>query len=305
MTGFAALKGVAKGENSNARWVWEVRSVNARGLDLRLRLPEGYGDLEQVVRKSLSNALTRGNVSLTLRVQSNNGQGRARLDDSQLDVTLAALKIVEMRAEEVGVHLTASTAAEILSLRGVLDNSGQNDSDVDGDQAGDQAGLLAHLKQQVPELIKEFVKARSDEGQALQVILQDQLTQVAKLMIAATKAATDRKPKVAQTMRNNLAALLENADGLDEARLAQELALLAVKSDVTEELDRLNAHVKAADELLAAKGAVGRKFDFLMQEFNREANTLCSKSGAPELTKIGLDLKTLIDQMREQVQNVE
>ncbi len=293
MTGFAALKGAL----GNTRWAWEVRSVNARGLDLRLRLPDGLDNLETIVRKSFTERLSRGNVSLNLKMQSDAGAGSTALDSDQLDRVLVAMKEVETRAGDQGLHLTASTAADILSLRGVLESSDTRDDD--------QKALVAMLTAQVSELADLFATARADEGKALHGILSEQLSRVTSLVDQAGAAAQDRQQQVADTLRQNLALVLDNTEGVDEARLAQELALLAVKADVTEELDRLGAHVLAAAELLAVTGAVGRKFDFLMQEFNREANTLCSKSGSTDLTRIGLDLKTVIDQMREQVQNVE
>jgi uncharacterized protein (TIGR00255 family) len=293
MTGFAALKG----NIDVAGWAWEVRSVNARGLDLRLRLPEGLDDLEAVVRKAFSAALSRGNVSINLRLFTEGGTGRMALDDGQLAVVLEALKNVENRAGDTGLHLTASTAADILALRGVMEMRDNRD-DI-------QKDLVNAMKAQVDEILASFVAARGSEGAALVAILTEQLGRVRGLVEEATIAARTRQAQVAENLQANIAAVLDNSEGVDEARLAQELAILAVKADVTEEIDRLRAHIDAADELLVAKGAVGRKFDFLMQEFNREANTLCSKSGSTELTSVGLDLKTVIDQMREQVQNVE
>jgi uncharacterized protein (TIGR00255 family) len=293
MTGFAALKGAGHGVS----WAWEVRSVNARGLDLRLRLPEGLDDLEITVRKAFSEKLTRGNVSLGLRLQSNAANAAAGLVSDQLDKVLAALKIVEQRAETIDLHLTASSAADVLALRGVLDQSDQAETD--------QTALIADLKAQIPTLIAAFSRARADEGRALGQILNEQLARIKTLVAEAALAAVERQAQVAENLQVNLKRVLDNSEGADSARVAQELAMLAVKADVAEEIDRLGAHISAALDLLAAKAPIGRKFDFLMQEFNREANTLCSKSGSTELTRIGLDLKTVIDQMREQVQNVE
>ena len=293
MTGFAALKGAGHGVS----WAWEVRSVNARGLDLRLRLPEGLDDLEITVRKAFSEKLTRGNVSLGLRLQSNAANAAAGLVSDQLDKVLAALKIVEQRAETIDLHLTASSAADVLALRGVLDQSDQAETD--------QTALIADLKAQIPTLIAAFSSARADEGRAFGQILNEQLARIKTLVAEAALAAVERQAQVAENLQVNLKRVLDNSEGADSARVAQELAMLAVKADVAEEIDRLGAHISAALDLLAAKAPIGRKFDFLMQEFNREANTLCSKSGSTELTRIGLDLKTVIDQMREQVQNVE
>ncbi len=293
MTGFAALKG-AEGAT---RWGWEIRGVNGRGLDLRLRLPEGLDTIEVLVRKGLTSALSRGSITLNLRLQAGSGVAVAALDLGQLGRVLAALKVVENSAQDHGLHLTASTAADILALRGVLDGS-------DSSETAQQA-LLAALKAQIAPLIADFCAARAAEGQALHGILSGQLREIEALLAAARAALGDRFERMRESLGANLARVLENSDGADPDRVAQELAILAVKADVAEELDRIKAHIAAAKVLLASEGAIGRKFDFLMQEFNREANTLCAKSGSADLTRIALDLKTVIDQMREQVQNVE
>jgi len=184
----------------------------------------------------------------------------------------------------------------VLSVRGVLETAS-----VEEDPAPLRAALLADL----PALLAEFTAMRTAEGAALHAVIADQLSQIAALTRAAKAEADARRDIAPATLREALARVLDHSDGADATRVAQELALIAVKQDVTEELDRLAAHVDAAHALLADTGPVGRKFDFLMQEFMREANTLCSKAQALALTRIGLDLKTVIDQMREQVQNVE
>jgi uncharacterized protein (TIGR00255 family) len=161
------------------------------------------------------------------------------------------------------------------------------------------------LVEQLPELLTSFLAMRATEGAALSEVLTGQFNQIETLTTAANAAASERKDHVANTLRENLARVLDNTEGADPDRVAQELAILAVKSDITEEIDRLASHVSAARELLATDGPIGRKLDFLSQEFNREANTICSKSQFADLTSIGLDLKAVIDQMREQVQNVE
>jgi len=292
MTGFASLAG-----NQGSRsWAWEMRSVNARGLDIRLRLPEGLGDLELALRKAIGARFARGNISVGLRLQKARENGAASLNSDQLDQILEALRLTEARAQQKGLHLTASSAADILSLRGVLDTSDEDD---------DISGLVKTLKDQIPPLLDAFAQARAAEGDALAMVLTDQIEQIEKLVEQARHLAEVRREQMGETLKRNLALVLENAEGVDADRLAQELALIAVKADVTEEIDRLNAHVVAARALLETNAPIGRKFDFLMQEFNREANTLCSKSGSTDLTRIGLDLKTVIDQMREQVQNVE
>ena len=181
-------------------------------------------------------------------------------------------------------------------MRGVLEQATTVD---------DVAALCATLLAEFPGALADFNDMRAREGAALAQVLEAQLTQVAELTTQAAALAETRKDEMAQTLQRNLSRVLDNAEGVDADRLAQELALIAVKSDITEEIDRLRAHVDAARALLAQDGAVGRKLDFLMQEFNREANTLCAKAQNTALTQIGLALKAVIDQMREQVQNVE
>ena len=294
MTGFAT----AKGQGAGHVWGWDLRSVNGKGLDLRLRVPDWIDGLEQAVRADLGRAVQRGNVSLSLRVSRDAGEGTdtLRINPQALAGVLRGLAQVEEAAMSAGVTLAQATAADVLLVRGVLDASQQEE-----DLTPLRTAILADL----PALIAAFNAMRASEGAALQAVIAAQLDRIATLTDQARAEADARRDAAATALREALAKIMANADGVDETRLAQELALIAVKNDVTEELDRLTAHVAAARELLAEPGPVGRKFDFLMQEFMREANTLCSKAQALALTRIGLDLKTVIDQMREQVQNVE
>ncbi len=293
MTAFASRTG-AFGPMS---WVWDVRGVNARGLDLRLRLPDTVPGLEQAVRTALSARIARGNVTLNLRLGRDEAQGALNLDLDQLDRVLAALDLVQDRAMAKGNTLAQPTAADVLAQRGVVVAEAAADVDIDG--------LVQAVQSDFAELLNEFVAMRLSEGAALTRVLSDHLDQIAALTDAAAEAAEARRDEARATLTAALRRVAEDVPDMDEGRVAQELALLAVKSDVTEELDRLRAHVAAARELLDDDKPAGRKFDFLAQEFNREANTLCSKAGSQRLTAIGLDLKAVIDQMREQVQNVE
>ena len=294
MTGFAARRGVGLGYS----WAWDLRSVNGKGLDLRLRVPDWIEGLEPAVRAELQKALTRGNVSLTLKLAQDGGAEEAafRLNPHQLSAALVALAEVEEAAMAAGLTLRQPTAADVLTLRGVLDQSQQ-----DHDTGPLRSAILADL----PALLADFATMRRVEGTALAAVLTAQLDRIAALTADALREVASRTASQAATLREGLARVLAATDVVDETRLAQELALLAVKSDVTEELDRLTAHVAAARALVADPAPSGRKLDFLMQEFMREANTLCSKAQSLALTRIGLDLKTVIDQMREQVQNVE
>ncbi len=294
MTGFAARRGAGAGYS----WVWDLRSVNGKGLDLRLRVPDWIDGLEAAIRADLQKGVQRGNVSLTLKVTQDEAQGDTafRLNDAALGAALAAVARVETAAMAAGVTLTQATAADVLTLRGVIDATAQET------ETGPVRGaLLADL----PGLLADFGVMRAAEGKALASVLTAQLDRIAGLTADAGTETAARLATQADTLREGLARVLAATDAVDETRLAQELAVLAVKTDVTEELDRLAAHVDAARTHVADPGPVGRKLDFLMQEFMREANTLCSKAQSLALTRIGLDLKTVIDQMREQVQNVE
>jgi len=299
MTGFAARRGQTGGggDGGGWSWAWDLRSVNGKGLDLRLRVPDWVDGLEPALRAELGRALARGNVSLSLKVVRDAGpEAGVRVNKVALGAVLRALSDVEAEAMAAGVTLRQAGQAEVLAFRGVLETVTADD-----DTTALRSALLADL----PALLEEFNASRASEGSALQEVIAQQIDRIEALTLEATEVAQARRDLAAQSLRDALARVMGAADGVDPARLAQELALIAVKSDVTEELDRLRAHIAAARLLLADSAPVGRRFDFLMQEFMREANTLCSKAQSHDLTRVGLDLKTVIDQMREQVQNVE
>jgi len=290
MTGYAAREG---GDGQGSVWSWELRSVNARGLDLRLRLPDGLGALEAPLRKRLSGAIGRGSVTLSLRLARDSGAGEAAIDPDRLAAVLRQLAQLRAAAEAEGLPVAPLDPAGVLALRALGD-------------PGEVADLPAPdvLLADAEPLIAAFCAMRRAEGAALAAVLSDQIDHIAALVSQAEAAAAARAEPQEARLRTALKTVLDATD-LDEARLAHEVAALALRTDVTEEIDRLRAHVAAIRTLLAGGGPVGRKLDFLMQEFNREANTLCSKSQDAAMTAIGLDLKLAIDQTREQVQNVE
>ncbi|WP_322865867.1 YicC/YloC family endoribonuclease [Aquicoccus sp. G2-2] len=292
MTGFAA----AKGQEGGFNWSWELRSVNSKGLDLRLRVPDWITGLEAGLRARLSETLTRGAVTLSLRLSRDEEIAQSAVNMAQLDAVLDALQTIEGRAQERGIALAPARAADLMSQRGVLE-SRSTDENTDP--------LKAALLKGFEPLLAEFMTMRANEGAALREVLLAQLESIATLTAQATTAAEARRAEQDAALKQALAKVLDGAAGVSQERVTQELALIAVKADITEELDRLGAHVQAARGLLESSGPIGRKFDFLSQEFNREANTLCSKSQSKQLTAIGLDLKAVIDQMREQIQNVE
>ncbi|MFU8881744.1 MAG: YicC/YloC family endoribonuclease [Rhodobacterales bacterium] len=292
MTGFATRTGAAHG----ASWTWDLRSVNGKGLDLRLRVPDWIDGLEARLRARLTAAIGRGNVTLSLRLTRDEGQSEVSVNPAGLSAIITAMAHVEAEAMQAGLSLAPATAADILGLRGVLDTRSLD---------METGPLLAALIEDIAPLLADFCAMRQSEGKAMHAVITAQLAQITDLVDQIAAAAQARTDETAAALRLNLARVLDNSDGADPQRVAQELALIAVKADITEELDRLRAHIAAAQALLHSTDPVGRKLDFLMQEFNREANTLCSKSQHKTLTRIGLDLKTVIDQMREQVQNIQ
>ncbi|MBT8460747.1 MAG: YicC family protein [Boseongicola sp.] len=293
MTGFGALNGAF------ADWTFsgDVRSVNGRGLDMRFRAPDWIEGLEPALRKLVQGQVARGSVTVSIRVQRDEAAPALRLNEAQFAATLELLTEIEMGASAHGLALVPTKASDIAAMRGVVEQSDAG--------AGDTAELKSAILEAFETALEAFDADRAREGAALGSVFAEQLSEVERLRALGVAAAGARADAARSALDRNLARLLEATEVPDEARLMQELALIAVKTDVTEELDRLTAHVAAARALLSAKGPVGRKLDFLMQEFNREANTLCSKAQSTELTAVGLDLKAVIDQMREQVQNIE
>ena len=293
MTGFASLAG---GEEMHS-WTIEIRSVNGRGLDLRLRVPDWVDGLEGECRKRLQAVLKRGSVTLSIRVQKEESAASFQLNEDALDQSLTLLKQIADAASAAGLVVSSATPAEIAAMRGVVEAAEEKTTETDA--------LCAAITKDFAQCLEAFLADRRREGAALSGIIGSQVDAMADLTGQAKAAAAGRENHQRQALERSLAKILEVTEIPDEERLVQEMAMIAVKSDVTEEIDRLQTHIQAARELIESADPVGRKFDFLMQEFNREANTLCSKSQSSELTAIGLELKTTIDQLREQVQNVE
>lgn len=288
MTGFAR----AEGETGGLSWVWEARSVNGRGLDVRCRLPSGLDRLDPVVRAEVAKHLKRGNVSLTLSVSRAAGAPPFTVDRSVLDQVLALQSDLMGRVDRAPPRLE-----NLLQIPGVLERGGPAEAI---DEAAEKA-LLAGFSQ----ALKRLVAARAEEGQRLGAVLLGQVEEIERLAAEAASSASLRPDAVKERLKAQIRELLDAVPALPEERLAQELALMAAKGDIREELDRLSAHVGQARDMLKEGGAIGRRLDFLSQEFNRESNTLCSKSQDVTLTRIGIQLKSVIDQFREQIQNVE
>ena len=290
MTGFARAEGHAEGLS----WVWEAKSVNAKALDMRFRLPPGFDALELPLRASIAQRLKRGNVTAALSLSRTGAGGAVRLNRETLAAVLAIAREVAAEVETQPPRLDG-----LLAIKGVIE-TGDEGEDEQARERRDGALLKSW-----EEVLRRLSEVRGAEGGRLAAVLEARLGEIADLIAAAEASAAAQPETLRAQLKAQVAALLEAAPALPEERLAQEAALLIAKADVREELDRLVAHVAAARALLEEGGAVGRRFDFLCQELNREANTLCSKSADLALTRIGLALKAAIEQLREQVQNIE
>jgi uncharacterized protein (TIGR00255 family) len=290
MTGFARSAGAGHGY----RWTWELRSVNGKGLDIRLRLPPSFEHLDQPARERIGKALQRGNLQVGLSLQRETTASALRVNEALLSQVMDLVR-------RVGSQIDAAppTLDGLLSIRGILETV---DAEDDPAIAG---ALAADLLLDLDTALVELVIARDREGAAIGAVLNARMDEIERLTAAAEASPARTVEAIKKKLGDQVAALLDASPALDPDRLHQEAALLATRADIREELDRLAAHVEAARALLAEGGPVGRKLDFLAQEFNRETNTLCAKANDRSLTAIGLDLKAAVDQLREQVQNLE
>jgi uncharacterized protein (TIGR00255 family) len=290
MTGFARAHGVS----GNYAWAWELKSVNAKGLDLRLRLPSGWDAVEMPARTRAAEVLSRGTVYGTLTVDRQGVAPVVKVNEPVLNAVLATIKGLSGRVDAEPPRLDG-----ILTLKGVIDVLDEDEREEDKRAA--EAAVIAGFNATVTEL----AAMRLREGEALRHVLSQRVQEIAALA-ARAEAVPGRKPEAIKArIAEQIATLLDASNRFDPDRLHQEAILIASKADIREELDRLASHVTQVERLLGEGGAVGRRLDFLAQEFNREANTVCSKSNDVELTNIGLELKSTVEQFREQIQNLE
>jgi uncharacterized protein (TIGR00255 family) len=290
MTGFARDQGVAGAYS----WAWELKSVNAKGLDLKLRLPPGWDAVEAPVRMRASQALSRGSVFASLTVSREGAAPVVQVNGPVLAAVLGALRGLSGKIDAAPPSLDG-----ILALKGVIEVSEAEESE-DERRAAEAAAVAGF-----GETVKSLARMRAVEGEALGKLLTTRLSEIGALAQRAD-AAPGRKPEAVKArLAEQVATLLESSQRFDPDRLHQEAILIASKADIREELDRLAAHVTQGKALIAAGGPIGRKLDFLAQELNRESNTLCAKANDVELTNIGLELKAVVEQFREQVQNLE
>jgi uncharacterized protein (TIGR00255 family) len=292
--GIASMTGYARAEGSAgaATWVWEVKSVNGRGLDVRCRLGNGFDRLEPAVRERAAAALSRGSISVSLTYTRSGSARSVTVNQDLVRQILAA-------AAEVSGGKQSLSLDSVFAIPGVVEVADPIESDEDRERT--DAALIADLDRAFANLNA----ARRAEGARLKAVLVAQVDEIVGLGAQAAHSAAAQPAAIRQHVQDRIAALVGEHTSLSADRLAQEAALLAIKADVREELDRLTAHAEAGRDLLNGGGAVGRRLDFLAQEFAREANTLCAKSSDGELTRVGLALKAVIDRFREQVQNLE
>ena len=290
MTGFAR----AEGQLNGTSWAFELRSVNGRGLDVRFRLPPGHDQIEARSREIVQRRLARGSVNVNLEIDRAASVPVIKLNETALAQVIAAADRVRTLT-----GAAPATVEGLLAIRGVLENVEPAEC-AEAEEAR-QAALLETFERALDML----VDTRSREGARLHDVLVAQLSEIQRLVTLVTACPARRPEAIAQRLADQIQRLTGAANGLEPQRLHQEAVLLATKADVEEELQRLSMHLASARELLAGDNPVGRQFEFLTQEFNREANTLCSKANDPEISRAGLAMKVVIDQMREQVANIE
>jgi len=290
MTGFARGHGLS----GPYGWTWEIKSVNGKGLDVRLRLPSGWDAVEVPVRARITDALARGSVQATLSVERSGAAPTVRVNTPVLDAILAAVR-------QFGTKIAATPPSldGLLALKGVIEITEAEENE--NERRAAEAAVIAGLA----EAIGALAETRRSEGAALGRILAARLDEIAALVERAEHAPGRRPEAIRARLADQIAVLLAQSERFDADRLHQEAIMIATKADVREELDRLVAHIEQARRLIKDGGPIGRRLDFLAQEFNREANTLCAKANDVELTNIGLELKAAVEQFREQVQNVE
>lgn len=290
MTGFAR----SHGTSGPYSFEWELKSVNAKGLDFRMRLPPGWDDVEPAARKQVTEKLARGTVYANLTVKRSGEVSAIRINE---EVLASVLKVAQDLAKRTGAALPSVDG--LLGIKGVIEVVEPEDDDAEVQAA--KAAMLAGFN----EALQSLVEMRRREGTTLGQILSQRMDDIERLAGKA-EAAPGRKPEAIRArLTEQIATLLEASDRFDPERLSQEALMMATKADIREELDRIASHIAQARDLLAKGGAVGRRLDFLSQEFNREVNTCCSKSNDLELTNTGLEMKNIVEQFREQVQNLE
>ncbi len=276
----------------------EIKSVNSKSFDLKIYLPEYMASMENDIRQLVSKQIARGSIVLKIKAKHNDeASSNFTLNNEVLNTAIDEIKTIEQKCDEKNIQFSPLTVLDFFSVKGVWEENKISQTDT--------VELTSVMLDKLPELIKKFIETRKIEGQGLQAILVEKLSSIMELIKEIDKILPDRSRHLKKNFKTALDKIINEQNQVDENRLEQEIALLVIKQDIQEELDRLKVHIVSMQDLVNSSNVVGKKLDFLSQELNREVNTICSKSQYSDLTKLGIEMKTLVDQFREQVQNVE
>ena len=276
----------------------EIKSVNSKSFDLKIYLPEYMTFMENDIRQLVSKQIARGSIVLKIKAKHNDeASSNFTLNNEVLNTAIDEIKTIEQKCDEKNIQFSPLTVLDFFSVKGVWEENKISQTDT--------VELKSVMLDKLPELIKKFMETRRIEGQGLQAILIEKLSSIMEFIKEIDKILPDRSRHLKKNFRTALDKIINEQNQVDENRLEQEIALLVIKQDIQEELDRLKVHIVSMQDLVNSSNVVGKKLDFLSQELNREVNTICSKSQYSDLTKLGIEMKTLVDQFREQVQNVE
>ena len=276
----------------------EIKSVNSKSFDLKIYLPEYMTFMENDIRQLVSKQIARGSIVLKIKAKHNDeASSNFTLNNEVLNTAIDEIKTIEQKCDGKNIQLSPFTVLDFFSVKGVWEENKISQTDT--------VELKSVMLDKLPELIKKFIETRRIEGQGLQAILVEKLSSIMEFIKEIDKILPDRSRHLKKNFKTALDKIINEQNQVDENRLEQEIALLVIKQDIQEELDRLKVHIVSMQDLVNSSKVVGKKLDFLSQELNREVNTICSKSQYSDLTKLGIEMKTLVDQFREQVQNVE
>ena len=276
----------------------EIKSVNSKSFDLKIYLPEYMTFMENDIRQLVSKQIARGSIVLKIKAKHNDeASSNFTLNNEVLNTAIDEIKTIEQKCDEKNIQFSPLTVLDFFSVKGVWEENKISQTDT--------VELKSVMLDKLPELIKKFIETRRIEGQGLQAILVEKLSSIMEFIKEIDKVLPDRSRHLKKNFKTALDKIINEQNQVDENRLEQEIALLVIKQDIQEELDRLKVHIVSMQDLVNSSNVVGKKLDFLSQELNREVNTICSKSQYSDLTKLGIEMKTLVDQFREQVQNVE
>ena len=276
----------------------EIKSVNSKSFDLKIYLPEYMTFMENDIRQLVSKQIARGSIVLKIKAKQNDeASSNFTLNNEVLNTAIDEIKTIEQKCDEKNIQFSPLTVLDFFSVKGVWEENKISQTDT--------VELKSVMLDKLPELIKKFIETRRIEGQGLQAILVEKLSSIMEFIKEIDKILPDRSRHLKKNFKTALDKIINEQNQVVENRLEQEIALLVIKQDIQEELDRLKVHIVSMQDLVNSSNVVGKKLDFLSQELNREVNTICSKSQYSDLTKLGIEMKTLVDQFREQVQNVE